>query len=74
MTWTAWISAEDYLLRKVESEMEFKLAPESLHITQDVPDLGIELASKKKMTFSDFDLKKPFVLPDEAKHARIVPT
>jgi hypothetical protein len=73
MTWTAWISAEDYLLRQVESEMEFKLTPESLHLTQEVPDLRIEMASKKKMTFSDFDLKKPFVLPDEARHARVVP-
>jgi hypothetical protein len=73
MTWTAWISAEDYLLIRVESEMELALTPESLRSPQEVPDLRVEMASKKMMTFSDFDLKKPFVLPDEAKYARVVP-
>ncbi len=74
MIWTAWISAEDYLLIRLESEMEFALTPESLHPPQEVPDLRVEMESKKMMTFSDFDKEKPFVLPDEAKHARIVPT
>jgi hypothetical protein len=73
MIWTAWISAEDHLLIRVESEMELSLTPESLHPPQEVQDLRVEMTSKKKMTFSDFGLKKLFVLPDEAKHARIVP-
>jgi len=72
MTWTAWISTEDYLLRRVESEMEFTLTPESLRLPQEVPDLRVEMTSKKETTFRDFDKKKPFTLPSEAKHARVV--
>lgn len=72
MIWTAWISVDDHLLKRVESEMEFVLMPEALHPPQEAQDLRVEMASKKMMTFSNFDLKKPFVLPDEAKHAKIV--
>ncbi|MDM7913270.1 MAG: hypothetical protein QUS09_09255 [Methanotrichaceae archaeon] len=73
MIWTAWISAEDHLLIRVESELDLSLPPESLHPPQEVQDLRVEMTSRKRMTFSDFDLKKPFVLPDEAKHARVIP-
>ncbi len=70
MVWTAWVSAEDYVLKRVESEMEFALMPESLHPPDEFSDLRVETAIKKRMTFSDFGKKKPVVLPYEAKNAK----
>lgn len=70
MVWTAWISAEDYVLRRVEGEVRFALTPESLHPPEELSDLRVETALKKRTTFGDFGKKKPVVLPYDAKYAK----
>ncbi len=70
MVWTAWISADDYVLRGVESEMKFTLTPESLDPPEEFSDLRVETALKKRTTFGEFGKKKPVVLPYEAKYAK----
>jgi hypothetical protein len=65
--WTAWVSADDYLLRRVVSDTKLSLAPQS---PQELKDLRIESASQKMTTFSGFNEKKPIVLPEKAKHAK----
>jgi hypothetical protein len=72
MVWTAWVSADDYLLRQVMSEMTLSLTPESLHPSQEVKDLRVKSASQKVTTFCGFNEKKTIVLPDEARYAKIV--
>lgn len=72
MAWTAWVSADDYLLRQVVSEMTFALTPESLHTPQEMQDLRAKSTSQRRTTFSGFNEKKPIILPDEAANARIV--
>jgi hypothetical protein len=70
IVWTAWISADDYILRRVVSDVRLSLTPESLHPPQEAQDLRVESASQKTTTFSGFNEKKPVVLPDEAEHAK----
>lgn len=68
--WTAWISSEDYVLRRVEGDVKFTLTAGSLHPPREFSDLRVETALKKSTTFSDFGKKKPLVLPHEAKYAK----
>jgi hypothetical protein len=72
MSWTAWISAKDYLPRKVESEMKFMLMPESLHPPEEASDLRAEMTSEKTINFKDFGKKKLIELPADANNARVV--
>lgn len=70
--WTAWVSAEDYLLRQVSLNTAFTLMPESLHPPQNVQDLQAESTSNKTTTFSGFNGKRLIILPDEARSAEII--
>lgn len=72
MSWTAWISAQDYLPRKVESEMKFMLMPELLHPPEGASDLRVKMTSGKTINFKDFGKKKLVELPADANSARAV--
>lgn len=72
IVWTAWVSADDHILRRVVSEMTLSLTPESQHPPEEIKDLRVESASQKVTTFSGFNEKKPVVLPNEARYAKTI--